>query len=104
MADRNGSDNRADMTGIVDEGWGGLVMEMRPEDPPETAQRQTLLEKSFARCFAGPDADRVLAHMRAITLERALGPGASDAAVRHLDGQRCLFLHIMALIDRGRSG
>ncbi|HYD30079.1 MAG TPA: hypothetical protein VEB64_04385 [Azospirillaceae bacterium] len=55
----------------------------------------------FARCFATPDGQRVLAHLRAITTGRALGPEASAAALRHLEGQRQLVRTIAALVRRG---
>ncbi|SMH57711.1 Bbp19 family protein [Azospirillum agricola] len=58
---------------------------------------------SFARCFAGPDGVRVLAVLRAMTLDRALGPDAPEAALRHLEGQRQLVAVILALTARGRA-
>jgi hypothetical protein len=61
------------------------------------------VERAFARCFAGADGARVLDHLHAITLDRALGPDADDAALRHLEGQRALILHLKTLIDRGRA-
>ena len=81
-------------------GWAGLA-EAAHAQAPEEARRA---EIAFARCFSGDDGERALAHLRAITMERALGPGASDAAIRHLDAQRCLVLHIQSLIERGRNG
>lgn len=57
---------------------------------------------AFARCFAGPDGARVLGVLRAMTVERTLGPDASDAALRHLEGQRALVAAILALAARGR--
>ncbi|MCK5777849.1 MAG: hypothetical protein KAH11_03595 [Rhodospirillales bacterium] len=57
-----------------------------------------------ARCFQGADGRRMLAYLRAITLERTLGPGADDAHLRHLEGQRQLVHHIQTLIERGRNG
>ena len=62
------------------------------------------LRLSFARCFAGPEGEKVLAHLRALTLDRALGPDASDAMLRHQEGQRQLLTHILAQIERGRQG
>ena len=59
---------------------------------------------AFARCFATPDGARVLAALSAMTLERALGPDASDAALRQLEGQRRLVLTMRALVNRGRDG
>lgn len=58
---------------------------------------------SFARCFAGPDGTRVLATLKAMTLERTLGPDASDAALRDLEGKRRLVALILALIARGQG-
>ena len=58
----------------------------------------------FARCFQGGDGARALAHLRGLTLDRALGPQASDAQLRHLEGQRALVSTILALVARGRSG
>ena len=58
---------------------------------------------SFARCFAGRDGERVLAVLRAMTLDRAMGPDASEAALRHLEGQRQLVATILALVARGRT-
>ncbi|WP_188261016.1 hypothetical protein [Azospirillum tabaci] len=58
---------------------------------------------SFARCFAGPDGARVLATLKAMTLERTLGPDASDAALRDLEGQRRLVALILALAARGQG-
>lgn len=58
----------------------------------------------FARCFAGNDGARVLAVLRAMTLDRALGPDAPEAALRHLEGQRQLVATILALVARGRTG
>lgn len=59
---------------------------------------------AFARCFSTPDGVRVLAALSAATLERALGPDASDAALRQLEGQRRLVLSLRAIIARGRDG
>ncbi len=58
----------------------------------------------FARCFAGPDGARVLDVLRAMTVERTLGPEAPEAALRHLEGQRQLVATILALVARGRGG
>jgi len=58
---------------------------------------------SFARCFAGPDGERVLAVLRAMTLGRTLGPDVPEAALRHLEGQRALVATILALAARGRG-
>jgi hypothetical protein len=56
---------------------------------------------AFAKCFGSPDGQRVLDHLRKLTLERSLGPGASDALLRHLEGQRHLYAYITALVAQG---
>ena len=58
---------------------------------------------SFARCFAGPDGARVLGVLKAMTLERTLGPDAPEPALRHLEGQRALVALILALVARGQA-
>lgn len=68
-----------------------------------TADRDRLA-RAFARCFAGDDGVRVLAHLRALTRDRVFGPEASDAALRHVEGQRQLVALIESQIARGRSG
>lgn len=70
----------------------------------ELALEDRDLAKAFARCFRTTDGERVLAHLRAITIDRALGPGVPNALLRHVEGQRQLVFHILALIERGRSG
>ena len=61
------------------------------------------LARAFARCFRGEDGSRVIEHLRAVTVGRALGPAASDAQLRHTEGQRQLVAYINALIERGRG-
>jgi hypothetical protein len=43
----------------------------------------------------------VLEHLRRTVLERRLAPSASDAELRHLEGQRCAVAHIVAMVERG---
>lgn len=81
-----------------DPGWSWF----EPPAPPDDAHRQAVA-RAFARVFSGPDAPLALAHLRGLTLERCLGPEASDAALRCLEGQRLLVTHILSLIERGRD-
>ncbi|MDR1697023.1 MAG: hypothetical protein LBR41_02255 [Rickettsiales bacterium] len=60
------------------------------------------IEKSYARAFSGADGARVLAHLRGITIERFLGPDATDAALRGLEAQRALVHQIEMMIQRGK--
>ena len=62
------------------------------------------LTAAFARCFRGSDGDRVLAHLRRITIERRPAPDCSDAELRHLEGQRHLAAYIAQLVARGQFG
>lgn len=55
----------------------------------------------FARTFQGRNGNAVLAHLKAITLGRTLGPNSTDALLRHLEGQRQLVSYIVSLIERG---
>lgn len=75
-------------------GWGWFTATPIPPDD---------LAASFARCFASPDGTRVLGHLRALTLDRALSPTVSDAALRHQEGQRALVAAMLALVARGRG-
>jgi len=62
------------------------------------------IEKSYARAFAGADGKRVIAHLRGMTIERYLGPDATDAQLRALEGQRALVHQIEKQIERGKNG
>jgi hypothetical protein len=62
------------------------------------------LRLAYARCFNGPDGEKVLNHLRTLTLDRALGPDASAQMLRHTEGQRQLVIYIQAQFERGRQG
>jgi len=70
---------------------------MSADDVPDLARQA-------ARLFATPDGRAILDHLRRMTLERSLGPDAADPVLRHLEGQRHLVLHLLALAARGRAG
>jgi hypothetical protein len=57
--------------------------------------------RAFARCFAGSEGRIVLDHLKRVVLERRLPPTASDAELRHLEGQRSAVAHIVAMVERG---
>lgn len=84
-------------------GWGWLNG-ATPPDASTNAATDNAADPApaFARCFAGPDGQRVLDTLRAMTLGRALGPDVPDAALRHLEGQRHLVAVILALTARGQ--
>ena len=71
-------------------------------DPSEeTLDEGDDLARSFVRCFKGSDGAIVLGHLRRTILERRLGPDASDAELRFLEGQRSVAAHILSMVDRG---
>lgn len=66
------------------------------------------MDKTIAHNYAralGSDAGRaVMMHLRSITIERWLGPGATDAELRSLEAQRALVHQIEQLVRRGQMG
>ena len=60
------------------------------------------LAPAYAACFGTPEGQCVLAHLRSITRDRVLAPQASDAELRHVEGQRALVRHIETLAARGQ--
>lgn len=84
-----------------DTGWTWLD----PSPPgPHGDQDTLLLARQAARLFATPDGEAVLQHLKSMTIDRCLGPESGDNALRHLEGQRHLVLHLLALAARGRAG
>jgi hypothetical protein len=45
----------------------------------------------------------VLEHLRRVVLDRRLAPHASDAELRHLEGQRYAVAYIVAMVERGSA-
>ncbi|MCE2510388.1 MAG: hypothetical protein J4G10_05360 [Alphaproteobacteria bacterium] len=72
-------------------------------NPSDETDKDVLREtaEACARVFRSPDGQAVLQHLTALTLGRHLGPNASDATLRHLEGQRQLVGHLIAMIERG---
>ncbi len=60
------------------------------------------VEQNYARTFSTAAGAAVLAHLRRITIERVLGPNASDSELRGLEAQRALVHQIETLIQRGK--
>ena len=61
------------------------------------------LARSFTRCFRTNDGKKVLDHLQSIAFDRVLTASASEAQLRHQEGQRALVARILRLIDRGRA-
>ncbi|CCG41972.1 Bbp19 family protein [Magnetospirillum molischianum] len=84
----------------AESGWEGLAVSPSLPGGADAA----LLARQTARLFASPEGEALLAHLRKITLDRCLGPESSKSALRHLEGQRHLVLHLLSLAARGRAG
>jgi hypothetical protein len=80
-------------------GWGWFAADNTAAADPEDLE----LCREFARCFAGPAGRRVLEHLRRVVLDRRLAPHASDAELRHLEGQRYAVAYIVAMVERGSA-
>ncbi|MCL2629530.1 MAG: hypothetical protein FWD33_02470 [Alphaproteobacteria bacterium] len=61
------------------------------------------MEKNFAQCFSTNTGAQVLKHLRSITIERYLGPNATEAQLRSLEAQRALVHQILNLVERGKN-
>jgi hypothetical protein len=81
-------------------GWAWFATADAPVDP-DAKDRE--LCRAFARCFAGAEGSMVLEHLKRSILERRLPPTASDAELRHLEGQRHAVAYLVAMIERGRA-
>ncbi|MBP5485397.1 MAG: hypothetical protein J6Y07_01680 [Alphaproteobacteria bacterium] len=57
----------------------------------------------YARTFSNASGKAVISHLRKITIERFLGPHATDSELRSLEGARALVHQIETLIERGQA-
>ena len=85
-------------------GWAWFDRFAEREEETMDSQTQKEIRLAYARCFTSPDGQRVLQHLRAMTLERAMGPNVSADHLRHIEGQRQLVSTIEQLTERGRQG
>lgn len=83
-----------------DTGWTWFT----PPSHPSAEVSGLTLAQATARIFASNDGEALLQHLKEMTLDRCLGPDSGDAALRHLEGQRHLVLHLQSLAARGRAG
>jgi hypothetical protein len=61
------------------------------------------LNDAFAACFRDLPGQRAIEYLRSITVFNVTGGKASDAELRHLEGQRFLCALIEARIHHGRN-
>jgi hypothetical protein len=63
---------------------------------PRPKSEDEQISKNINALFRTPNGQQVLKYLRSITIEAVTGGGASDAELRHLEGQRFL----VGLIER----
>jgi len=80
-------------------GWAWFATDGALPADPGAGDRE--LCRAFAHCFAGADGRMVLEHLKRVILERRLPPNASDAELRHLEGQRHAVAYVVAMVERG---
>ena len=71
--------------------------------PVSIVPRLSARPRAFAACLGSVRGKEAIAHLRRVFLERRLPPTASDAELWHLEGQRSVVAHIVALVERGRQ-
>jgi hypothetical protein len=79
------------------EGWAWLEAAGEAVDLPDEICR------SAVACL-GDDRGRILLrHLQRRFLDRRIPPTASDAELRHAEGQRSVVFHLLQLLERGRG-
>ena len=78
-------------------GWGWF------EEPRPASEADLDLCRAFHACFQGPQGELALRHLQRVFLDRRLPPSASDAELRHVEGQRSVVAYIGALVERARD-
>ncbi len=72
-------------------GWSWFA-----DDRPSTRPDDDLA-KAIQACFAGRNGEVVIQHLRTTFLDRRVAPSASDAELRHVEGQRAAIAHLLRL-------
>ncbi len=63
---------------------------------PRTKEDDQIISRNINSVFKTPNGSAVLKYLRSITIESVQGPNASDAELRHLEGQR----YLVGVIER----
>jgi hypothetical protein len=79
------------------QGWDWLESDAARIEPPAE------LCRCVAACFGGPSGRLLLRHLRRLFADRRLPPSATDAELRHVEGQRSVVSHLLQLLERGRG-
>lgn len=59
--------------------------------------------RSAAACLSTVHGRVLLHHLQRCFLDRRIAPAASDAELRHAEGQRSAVAHLLQLVERGRA-
>jgi hypothetical protein len=70
---------------------------------PRTKGDDEVISRNINSVFKTPNGKAVLKYLRSITIESVQGPNASDAELRHLEGQRYLVGLIERRINHGQK-
>lgn len=79
-------------------GWAWLEAATADGDEPPPD-----LCRAAAACLGSADGRLLTRHLRRLFLDRRMPPSASDAELRHLEGQRSAVAHLLLLAERGRQ-
>ncbi len=63
---------------------------------PRSRSDDEKISKDIRSLFRTPNGQEVMKYLRSITIEAVTGPAASDAELRHLEGQR----YLVGLLER----
>lgn len=77
-------------------GWQWL------EPQEAAAEAADDLARSAAACLQTPQGRHLLRHLERRFLDRRVPPSASDAELRHAEGERAVVSHLLRLVERGR--
>lgn len=70
---------------------------------PRSKADDEVISRNINSVFKTPNGKAVLKYLRSITIESVQGPNASDAELRHLEGQRYLVGLIERRINHGQK-
>lgn len=71
------------------------------ETRPSEMIGQDDIARAYERCFTGNDGAVVLQHLRETTIDRRLGPDATNNEIWFLEGERTLAARILSMVNRG---
>ena len=81
--------------------WFDAPDQLQQQQQPVEPAREVC--RSFLACFADAQGEAALHHLRRVFLDRRLPPSATDAELRHVEGQRSVVAYVQALLERARD-